>query len=82
MRRVLEIVGPWFWALSAGVVVLYIFGWFMGVFSPDDILPWTIVAVILAALLGWHGHRVRSAVHERDPALMRSLAEAREKRGF
>ena len=54
----------------------------MGAFSPDELLPWTIVAAILAVLLGWHAHKVRSAVHERDPAVMRSLAEAREKRGF
>jgi uncharacterized membrane protein YfcA len=82
MRRFLEVVEPWFWALAAGVVILYLFGWMLGAFSPDELLGWTIVAAVLALLLGWHAHKVRTAVDKRDPELMRSLNEAREKRGF
>jgi hypothetical protein len=54
----------------------------MGVFSPDELLGWTIVAAVLAGLVGWHSHKVRVAIKERDPELMRTLNQAREKRGF
>jgi hypothetical protein len=54
----------------------------MGVFTPGELLGWTIVAAVLALLVGWHSHKVHVAIKERDPELMRTLNEAREKRGF
>jgi hypothetical protein len=81
-RKVMDIIGPTFWALAGGIVALYLFGLVMGVFSPDELLGWTIVAAVLAGLVGWHSHKVRVAIKERDPELMRTLNQAREKRGF
>ena len=82
LDKAIGYVGLSFWALAGGVVALYAFGLVMGVFSPSQLLGWTIVAVVLALLLGWHSHKVHIAIQERDPDLMRSLNEAREKRGF
>ena len=81
-RHVIDAVGPWFWGLAGGVLVLYMFGWVMGAFSPDELIGWTIVAGVLALLVGWHSHKVHVALKERDPELMRTLNKARETRGF
>ncbi|MHC4411138.1 MAG: hypothetical protein ACYS0F_19280 [Planctomycetota bacterium] len=75
-------IGPSFWALAGGIIALYAFGLVMGAFSPDQLIGWTIVAAVLALLVGWHSHKVHVAMRERDPDLMRTLNQAREKRGF
>lgn len=82
VQKALDIIGPSFWAAAGGVLALYAFGLVMGVFDPGQLLGWTIVAAILAVLVVWHSHKVRVAIKERDPELMRSLNKAREKRGF
>ena len=82
LNTVMNYIGPSFWALAGGIIALYLFGLVMGVFSPGELLGWTIVATVLALLVGWHSHKVHMAIKERDPELMRSLNEAREKRGF
>jgi len=82
LNTAMNYIGPSFWALAGGIIALYLFGLVMGVFSPGELLGWTIVAAVLALLVGWHSHKVHVAIKERDPELMRTLNEAREKRGF
>jgi hypothetical protein len=82
LNKAMNYIGPSFWALAGGIIALYAFGLVMGVFNPGELIGWTIVAAVLALLVGWHSHKVHVAIQERDPELMRSLNEAREKRGF
>ena len=82
LRKIANIIGPWFWGLAGGVIALYLFGLIMGVFTPEELLGWTIVAAILALLVGWHAHKVHVAIDQRDPEMMRAVNEAKEKRGF
>lgn len=82
IRKILTYVGPWFWGLSVGVLALYGFGLVLGVFTPDELWGWTIVAVVLALLVGWHSRKVHTAIANRDPQVMRDLAKERERRGF
>jgi fatty acid desaturase len=67
-----------FWVLSLFVLALYAFFVALGAWNPGQVLPLTIVMVVLVALWighAWASHRVPE---NRDPRLTR----ARERRGF
>jgi mannose/fructose/N-acetylgalactosamine-specific phosphotransferase system component IIC len=64
----------------------YLYGLVLGVFSPGELIGFTIMAVVFAALYLFHARRARQALRSGDdPAhetIARSEAEQREKRGF
>jgi fatty acid desaturase len=69
-----------FWVLSLFVLGLYAFFVVLGAWDPVDVLPLTIVMVVLAVLWvghAWFGHRHADEIAH-DPQAMR----ARERRGF
>ncbi len=82
MKKFLYKVSPWFWALSAGVIGLYLFGLLMGAFSPGQLWAWTALVIVLGVLSVRHSITVRRALREGDPELRRAEGRARESRGF
>ena len=74
------------WSGVLGYLVLYVYGLVMGVFSPAELIGFTLVAIGAATAFLVHAIRIRHAIlFSDDPAhdhLMRGLHRQREKRGF
>ena len=72
--------------LLAGLAYLgfYVYGLVMGVFSPTEMIGFTVLAALFAAAFVVHVVRVKRAM--RDPQehdrIMRELHAQRERRGF
>ena len=69
-----------FWALALAVIAAYLFFLVLGAFSVDEVLPLTIVVVVLAVL--WVVHSVLQRRHEAEEGRDPLLTRARERRGF
>jgi hypothetical protein len=71
---------------ALGYLGLYLYGLLMGVFSPGELIGFTIVAAAFAAIYLFHAINVHRAIADReDPRhdeLMRQSQHLREKRGF
>lgn len=68
-----------FWVFALGVIAAYLFFFALGAFAFDDVLPVSIVVVVLIALWAIHGVlQARHPADSRDPRLVRG----RERRGF
>jgi hypothetical protein len=71
---------------ALGYLGLYLYGFFMGVFSPGELIGFTIVALVFAAIYVFHAINVHRAIADRDDPrhddLMRQSQHLREKRGF
>ena len=67
-----------FWILLVAIVSLFVFLLALGAYSPGEVVPLTIVMVVLFVL--WVGHAVWVSRKNtgRDPRAI----EARERRGF
>jgi hypothetical protein len=65
-------------------VGFYVYGLVMGVFSPVELIGFTILAVFFTALFVIHVVRVRRAMRtpEDRAAMMREAHVYRERRGF
>ncbi len=72
-----------FWLLALGYLGFYFYGLLMGVFSPGQMLGFSVAAAILAALFIVHSVRLRNAMREGDRGeLVRGVHRYRERRGF
>lgn len=74
------------WLGLLGFLGLYVYGIVMGAFSPGELIGFTVVAVVSAALFVLHLLRVHRAMrepgHPEHDRLMRGTQEERERRGF
>ena len=72
--------------LLAGLAFLgfYVYGLVMGVFSPKEMIGFTVLAVFFAASFVVHVVRVRRAMRdpEQHDRIMHELHTHRERRGF
>ena len=77
-RRIWAVMSESFWILLVAVVSLFVFLLALGAYSPGEVVPLTIVMVVLFVL--WVGHAVWVSRRNtgRDPRAI----EARERRGF
>jgi len=81
--RFLDRVGPLFWALCLGVVVLFAFFAAIGGFSPGDVIWLSILVAVLAIAFTIHAVRVGHLLRRpRSDDSMRALNDLRERRGF
>ncbi len=62
----------------------YVFGLVMGVFSPGEVVGFTVVAVAVICVTAVHALRMRRAAEDRETrsAELRELHRLRERRGF
>ena len=64
----------------------YVFGIVLGVFSPGDLIGFTILAVVFAVLFAFHTRRTQHALRNVDDpsheALTKAETKQRAKRGF
>jgi hypothetical protein len=67
-----------FWILSLFILALYAFFVALGAWNPAQVLPLTIVMVVLIALWIAHAWAQHRLPEDRDPRMTR----ARERRGF
>lgn len=69
---------------ALGYIGFYVYGLVMGVFSPFQLLGFTILAVVFAAAFVVHMVRLRRAMETRGAheQLMREAHVYRERRGF
>ena len=77
-RRIWAVMSESFWILLVALVALFVFLLALGAYSPGDVLPLTIVMVVLLVLWIAHAAWVTRRSDQRDP---RAIA-ARERRGF
>ena len=77
-RRIWAVMSESFWILLVAIVSLFVFLLALGAYSPGEVVPLTIVMVVLFVL--WVGHAVWVSRKNtgRDPRAI----EARERRGF
>jgi fatty acid desaturase len=78
LADVLETAREFFWVLALGAIAAYTFFVALGAFSPADVLPLSILVVVLIAL--WLGHAL--IAHRRHAEQDPRLRMARERRGF
>ena len=69
-----------FWALSAGVIVAYVFFVTLGAFGSGEVVALTVAVAALAAL--WVVHGLLDARRRRRDGRDEGLIRARERRGF
>lgn len=62
----------------------YVFGLVMGVFSPGEVVGFTVVAVAVICVTAVHALRMRRAAEDRETRSeeLRELHRLRERRGF
>jgi membrane protein DedA with SNARE-associated domain len=71
------------WLGVLGYLGFYGYGLVMGVFSPGELIGFTVVAIALAAMYIVRAVRVQRAMRDhRHDALMRGVHRMRETRGF
>lgn len=81
--RILDRVGPLFWALCLGVVVLFAFFAAIGGFSPADVIWLSILVAVLAIAFTIRAIRVGHVLRgPRSDESQRVLNDLRERRGF
>ena len=72
--------------LLGGLVFLglYCYGLVMGVFSPGEMVGFTVIAVGVVVAYAIHAIRLRRRTEDPSerPAIMRELHDQRERRGF
>jgi hypothetical protein len=69
-----------FWALTAGVLGLYLFGLFLGIYSPLQLGALSIVCLVLLVMFAIHEVRLRRELRANPP---RELDHSdRERRGW
>jgi hypothetical protein len=72
-----------FWLAVLAFLGFYVFGLIMGVYSPGEVLYFTIPAAILAVLYVVHAVRSRHAKNRSaDDEVIRESQRLRERRGF
>jgi hypothetical protein len=72
-----------FWTLCLGAVVLFVFFWATGLFSPAEVLWLTWLVGVIAAVSLIHFIRVRRALSDhRHSEMARKVHAMRERRGF
>jgi hypothetical protein len=72
-----------FWLLALGYLGFYVFGLVMGLFSPIEMLGFTIAAAVIAVSFTVHAIRVSHAIRDHaDDEMMRGIHQYRERRGF
>lgn len=72
-----------FWLLALGYLGLYVYGLVMGVFSPGEMVGFTVVAVVIAVLYAVRVIRVRRAMRDHNhDELMKGVHHSRETMGF
>lgn len=84
MRAFFERFRLFLWGIAAGVVGLYAYGLFLGIYGPLELGLISIACLGLIVLFAWHEIRVRRELktpegHERHA---RSAHTQRERRGF
>jgi len=69
---------------ALGYLGFYVYGLVMGVFSPFELLGFTVLAVVFAAAFVIHTVRIRRAMKTpgQHEAIMRQAHVYRERRGF
>jgi hypothetical protein len=69
---------------ALGYLGFYVYGLVMGVFSPFELVGFTIVAAVCAAAFVVHAVRIRRAMRTpgEHEAIMRQAHVYRERRGF
>lgn len=74
------------WLLALGYIGLYVYCAAIGFFSPDEMVGFGIVAVVLGVMFVIRTLRVIHTIRDRDApgheATMRALHRQREQRGF
>jgi hypothetical protein len=82
--RLLSRLALVFVVAGLGYLGFYVYGVVMGVFSPVELIGFTILAVFFTALFVVHVVRVRRAMRtpEDRGAMMREAHVYRERRGF
>lgn len=81
--KVIGSIAGVFWTLSLGAMVLFVFFWATGLFSPAEVLWLSMAIAVLAVLSLIHFLRVRRALGDpRHTELARTVHSMRERRGF
>lgn len=81
--RIFDRVGPMFWALGLGVVVLFAFFAAIGGFSPLDVIWLSVLVCVLTIAFTIHAIRVGHVLRgPRSDESQRVLNDLRERRGF
>jgi mannose/fructose/N-acetylgalactosamine-specific phosphotransferase system component IIC len=74
------------WLGMLGFLGFYVYGLVLGVFSPFELVGFTVMAVVFAVLFMFHARRTRRAIHdESHPShdeMARTARRQLEKRGF
>jgi len=74
------------WLGMLAFLGFYVYGVVLGVFSPLELVGFTVMAVVFAVLYMFHARRTRRAMHdESHPShdeMTRTARKQREKRGF
>ncbi len=69
-----------FWALAAGIIGLYLFGLFLGIYGPLELGLLSIVCLVLLVMFAIHEVRLRRELRANPP---RELDHSdRERRGW
>ena len=82
MKMIGSITGV-FWTLCLGVVVMFVFFWVTGLFSPAEVVWLSVLVGVIAVLSLIHFVRVRRALGDhRHSDAARAVHAMRERRGF
>ena len=82
-KRQTLVIGAWLIAL--GYLGLYLYGLFLGVFSPGELIGFTLLAIAIAVAFAVHVVRYRWEMARfggADDPLTRKVRRGRETRGF
>jgi tetrahydromethanopterin S-methyltransferase subunit E len=72
-----------FWTLCLGAVVMFVFFWVTGLFSPAEVVWLSVLVGVIAVLSLIHFVRVRRALRDhRHSEAARAVHAMRERRGF
>jgi hypothetical protein len=81
--KVIGSIAGLFWTLCLGAVVLFVFFWVTGLFSPAEVLWLSALVGLIAVLSLIHFVRVRRALGDhRHSDAARAVHAMRERRGF
>lgn len=82
--QLVERFGRLFVLVGLGYLGFYVYGLVMGVFSPAEMVAFTVLAVVFAVAFVLHVVRVRRAMRdpEQHDRIMHELHTHRERRGF
>jgi membrane protein implicated in regulation of membrane protease activity len=82
--KLVDRLGPLFVLAGLAYLGFYVYGLVMGVFSPTEMIGFTVLGVFFAAVFVLHVVRVRRAMRdpEQHDRIMHELHTQRERRGF